>query len=392
MGLILKPKIKVEDITMEMDANSSNIPRVLNEFGKNIPLVKIGDYVLNIGELTSLEIKVGLNSLPSFELTVDDSTYRIREALKKEIDKCVIFIGYKTWYIKFNGLITTIHSDAGDSHLDLNGIIFNDALFKTEQFSYQDKSPADILTDVCKKTNMGLFTFNNLLLNQKIDYVMNTEVRFIDFITNIVKTYTDNIFSYDLFYHLHLGNIEAIRKQEYDKYTLTPTGETIQEQDIIFTSKSRYFVEGVDDFKLPINYYTLNSNFTKTFLQNASSYAVGIPGQKQKELKSDKNIGYGNIGTNTFAGFAGQKFPFYNNIVNKDLGNNIITIELKQLMFELTPFSVVGVEIYLQETGDKQFRIDYEHSGKKVVIGYNLKYDKSETGELNSITQTIDLI
>ena len=392
MGLILKPNIKVEDIKMEMDANSSNIPRVINEFGKNIPLVKIGNYVLNIGELKSLEIKVGLNSLPSFELTIDDSTYRIREALKKEIDKCVIFYGYKTWYIKFNGLITTIHSDAGDSHLDLNGIIFNDALFKTEQFSYRDKSPVDILTDVCKKTNMGLFTFDNLLLNQKIDYVINTEVRFIDFMTNTIQTYTDNIFSYDLFYHLHLGNIEAIRKEQYDKYTLSPTGESISAQDIIFSSKSRYYTEKVDDFKLPINYYTLNSNFSKTFLQNASTYKVGIPGQSQKELKSDSKVGYGNIGTNTFAGFATQKFPFYNNIVNKSLGNNIITIELKQLMFELSPLSIVGVEIYLQETGDKQFRLDYEHSGKKVVIGFSINYEKSETGEINGLTQTIDLI
>jgi len=392
MGLLLKPNIKVADIKMDMDANSSAVPRVLNEFGKNIPLVKIGDYVLKISELTSLNIKVGLNSLPSFSMTIDDSTYHIRETLKKEIDEGVIFIGYKTWYIKFNMLITTVHSDAGDSHLDLNGIIFNDKLFQTEQKSYRDQSVSDILLDVCKKTNMGLFTFNNTLLNQKIDYILNTEVRFIDFITDNILKYTDNIFAYDLFYHLHIGNIESIRKQPIDKYTLAPTGETIAEKDMIFSSKTRYFNAGVDDFKLPINFYTLNSNFSKTFLDNASNYKVGIPGTNQKEIKSDNKIGYGSIGTNTFPGFANQKFPFYSNIVNKALGGNVITIELKQLMFELSPFSVVGIEIYLPETGNKQFRLDYEHSGKKVVIGWSLDYEKKDEKVENGITQTINLI
>jgi len=396
MSLLLKPDITVNDIKIGMDANSSeDVARDLAEIGRNIPIVSVGDYVLNIGDLKSLRLQVALNCLPSFTMTITDTNYQVREVLKRQIDKCVIFIGYKEWYIKFNGIITTIQSDPGDEDIELTGILFNDKLYQTEQKSYRDLSPSDVFLDICKKTKMGLFTFDNLLLNKKIDYCLNTEVRFIDYIDNIIQTYTDNIYAYDLFYHLHVGNIESIRKQKFDQYTVKPTGEKISPQDIIFTSHSRPREEDQikDQYKLPIEFYTLNSNFTKTFLSNASEYKVGIPGiDSGKIIPSDVNIGYGNIGTNTFSGFKEHKNPFYSNIINKSLGGNVISISLKQLMFEISPFSVVGFEAYLPETGDKKYRLDEEHSGKKVVIGFRIEYEKSMTNGKNYIHQTIDLI
>ena len=168
MSLLLKPDITVNDIKIGMDANSSeDVARDLAEIGRNIPIVSVGDYVLNIGDLKSLRLQVALNCLPSFTMTITDTNYQVREVLKRQIDKCVIFIGYKEWYIKFNGIITTIQSDPGDEDIELTGILFNDKLYQTEQKSYRDLSPSDVFLDICKKTKMGLFTFDNLLLNKK---------------------------------------------------------------------------------------------------------------------------------------------------------------------------------------------------------------------------------
>ena len=393
MGIIVKPNIKVDDIKIDMDVLSKNrVTDVINEFGRSIPIIKIGDYVLNVGELIHFELKLALNSFPRFTMQLDDTNLQIREVLKQEIDKCVIFIGYKEWYIKFNGVITLIDSDAGDAIISLEGIWFNPKMYYTEQKSYKNKKIVDILTTICKNTDMGLYTFDNEDLNKEIDYVLNTETPQINFLVeDVIKTYTTNIFAFDTFGFLHIGNIEMMRKSSYDKYTLKQTGETIDPKDIIFSSKTRQYLPE-DEFKIPIDYYTLNTNFSKMFLENASIYDVSIQSKFTKILKSDSKIGYGEIGANTFSGFEKHKFPFYSNIVNKSLGGNIISITLKNLMFEITPFSVVGFDCYLPETGNKAFRLDTEHSGKKIVIGYSIEYTKPDEQELNSMIQTIIMI
>jgi len=393
MGIIVKPNIKVDDIKIDMDILSEKkVTDVINEFGRSIPLIKIGDYVVNVGELIHFELKLAINSFPRFSLSLDDTNLQIRAALKQAIDKCVIFIGYKSWYIKFNGLITQIDSDAGDAIIHLDGIWFNPKMYYTEQKSYKDQKIIDILTTICQTTDMGLYTFDNEDLNKDIDYVLNTETPQINFLVDdVIKKYTTNVFAFDTFGFLHIGNIETMRNQPYDKYTLKQTGETIDPQDIIFSSKTRQYLPE-DEFKIPIEFYTLNTNFSKMFLENASIYNVSIQSKIEKILKSDPNVGFGEIGSNTFSGFEKHKFPFYSNIVNKSLGGNIITITLKNLMFEVTPFSIVGFDCYLPETGDKQFRLDTEHSGKKIVIGYSIEYTKPDEQELNSMIQTIIMI
>ena len=95
--VLLKPKLKGDDIQIKIDSKSSNAMDFLNIMGPKMPVIKIGDYVLNVGELVSFEMSVSLNSFPTFTMTIDDSLYNIREALKEDIDKCTIFVGYKTW-------------------------------------------------------------------------------------------------------------------------------------------------------------------------------------------------------------------------------------------------------------------------------------------------------
>lgn len=390
MGIILKPNIEIDNIKLDMVSNDvDNVNRVINVIGRDFPLIKIGNYVLNFGEVIDFNLKVSINNLPTFSLTIDDTNLQIREELKKEIDKCVIFIGQREVYIKFNGIVTITDSEAGDPYLHLTGIWFNPKLYGTEQKSYKDTKVIDIITDICKKTNIGLFSFNNSQLDNIIDYCINTETKLINFLVNdVIKKYTYNVFGIDCYGYLHICDISKLKSNPYDKYTILPNGTILEPKDIIFTSKTKRYDYDLDEFKIPINYYTLNSNFSKAFLDNASEYSVNFQGKNKKVLNTDLHIGYGNIGTNTYSGFNNQKFPFYDNIVNKIIGGNTITLTLNHIMLELSLFSIVGFDCYLPETGNKKFRLDEEHSGKKILIAYDLAYSK----ESKKINQTITLI
>lgn len=391
MALLVKPNVKVDSIELKKDENSpDSSKKILNTWGSVFPLIKVNEYVLNIGEVNSFELVIAPNCLPSFVLVLDDSTYDIRENLKESVDKCVIFIGYKNWYIKFNGIINKTFSDAGDSEITLFGELYNEALYHDTQQAYKEKSVEDILKDVAQKTNMGLFTTNNKSLGQKLSYCVNSNNRYIDFFDIMIKRYTDNIWCIDPHYHFHVANIEELFKKRFDKYTLNGLGETIPETDIVITSNPHYPAkdEEAESKKIRLDYYSIDTNFSRMFVDSASEYYLN-----KKLIDSDKTIGIGSKAVNTFTGFDKQKFPFYAQRVNKQMGGTLIKVELKNLIFEITPFSIVNLEIYLPKRGDKPIRLDEEHSGKKIVIGYSYKFNKpDEETPLASITQTLNLI
>jgi len=396
MGLIIEPNIKVEQIEIQMDSNSSDSAKtIMDDWGRNIPIIKIGDYVLNTGDLREFSLQITLNSLPSFTITVDDTTYKIREALKNDIDKCIIFIGYQNWYIRFNGILDTTYSSVGESIIILTGQYYNQNLYNGQQYSFKNMSIVDIMENICGKTKMGLFTYNNSDLSKELDYSLMTGTRYIDYFDFLIKTYTSNIYSIDCHSYIHVGDIETLRKQELDKYSLDwGTGKKIDEQPIIFKSTNRSVndINNPDaiDYKIPIKYYTINTNFSQVHKETYNSYAIGFGGNGEEEIKSTNTIGIGSNKTNTFIGFKKHKFPYYNDKINKSIGGNIIKITTNNILFELNPFSVVYLELYLANKNGKDFDLE-EHSGKKIVLGYSIDYKKiSKT--LNMLSQTIELI
>lgn len=400
MGLIISPNIKVDNIEINKDDNDQyGTERILGEWGKNIPIIKIGEYVLAIGDLEAFSLKVALNCLPTFSMTVNDDQYFIREALKNDIDKCVIFIGYAEWYIKFNGIINKTYSDAGDSSIELTGTISNDKLYNNEQFVYRDTPIVDILTDVATKTSMGLFTIDNKELNHSITHSINNEKRLFDFFVDTIKRYTSNVYSVDCFYFMHVCNLANVRNQPIDKYSLDwKTGKQIEESPIIFKSYNKESVSGngdnqEDDKTILIDYYTTDTNFTGIHYETSNTYSVKSGGTgNSRSIDSIDSIGISESSFNTFAGFEKDKFPFYNERVNKMLGGNLIKIKIPTVIFELSPFSVVGLELYLPFAPGRDIKLDEVHSGKKVVIGYTIDYEKNLDGEPNYMTQSIELI
>lgn len=393
MSLILKPSLKIDNIQMELDPGiSDRISMFTNETGRNIPIIKIGDFVLDLGSLKEFTLKVAFNCFPSFTMEIKDDQYAIRKALKNQIDTCVIFIGYSNWYLKFNGLICSSFSEQGDEDITLTGIVFNQKLFDGKQTGYKDKTVRDIFTDICKKTSMGLFVYENSYLDKKLDYSINPGKGSLDYFEFILKNYTNNIYSIDPNYYFHVGNIESIRKQKIDKYSLNwKTGESIGEQDIIFKSKKMDGDDETEDYKIPIDFYTFDTNFSEVHKNTYNTYNLGYGGHNEVPVDSLKTLGIGTNKTNTFFGFKDHKFPFYTDVINKSLAGNIIKLTLKNPIIELNPLSLVRTEIYLPFTSGQDITLDEEHSGDKVVLGYEISFLR-ESKELNKLQQKIFLI
>lgn len=396
MGIIIKPNITVDNIILEANENDKgNVDRMINEIGKNVPIVKIGNYVLNLSDTKEFNFRCRLNSLPSFTLTINDEQYYIREALKNDVDKCVIFFGYKKWYIKFNGILDTEYSEVGASLITINGTFYNEKLYNARQYSYKNKTIQDILKDICEQTSMGLFTVSNDSLTKQLDYSLMTGTRYIDFFDFLIQNYTDNFYSIDSHGFYHVSNIDTLRKQNYDKYSLNwKTGEQIDETDIIFKSIVRKADDEqniTNDLKIPIEFYTFLTNYSQTYKETYSSYEIGFGGNGNSKILTNDKIGIGSNKTNSFKGFEKHKFPFYTDKINKQISGNLIKIYTENVLFELSPFSVVGLELYLPYRNGVDIRLDEEHSGKKIVLGFEIKFKQSKNS-INKLSQSIDLI
>jgi hypothetical protein len=396
MSVIVTPNIEVDNIELLLDDNNQyGADKFIGEQGRNIPVIKIGDYILNTGDLEQFELKVALNSLPTFSMTVNDELYVIRENLKNDIDKCVIFIGFKDWYIKFNGILNKTYSDVGDVSIELTGKVWNDKLYNTKQLIFKDLTVKDILKQLCEETSMGLFGIDNPDFNKTIEYSIMPNIKYIEFIESTIKKYTKNLFAFDCFYFLHVADIDKLKSQPIDKYSLNwKDGISMPEKDIIFKSISRdgSDEESDDDFKIPIDYYSIDTNFTDVHGKTSNKYFLNSVGTQQTEIPSKDNLGIGESNDNTFFGFESLKFPFYNEIVNKKLAGNIIKIKTNTVIFELVPFSVVGLELYLPFNITRDIKLDEEHSGTKIVIGYTIEYNKSEDDSKSFMSQTIEMI
>lgn len=394
MPVICEPSIVVEDIKFEVDKGEEPNP-LLKGWGPKMPIIKINDYPLSSGELKSFDLSVRLNSLPEFIIEINDNNYAVRESLKSEIDKSVIFIGFKDWYIKFNGIITETISDAGSSEITLMGILYNEKLYESEQLAFKDKTVQDIIKEICTKTSMGLFTIDNSGLSQSLEFCINGNIRNIDFIKYMVEKYTENIWCIDPHYFVHVADIDGLRKQKVDKISLNQKGESIPEQDLIITTYSlteatdQEEIIREDEKKLKANFYSINTNFGSAFIGSAKTYFKNLT-----EITTDATIGLGVENKNCFKDFESQYFPFYKNRINKKIGGTVILVDMKNIIFEITPFSILQLDVYLPKRGDEDMRFDDEHSGKKIVIGYSFKFEQGDKqeNEYPAITQSLVLI
>jgi hypothetical protein len=398
MPLIVKPAITVDTIQLQADPNAPDqTDSILTNWGPNMPVVKINDYVLAAGEVISFDVKVRFNTMPSFTMEVMDSNYTVRKALNQSVvDLGVIFIGFQKWYIKFNALMTVVTSDAGDTSITVNGVMYNPALHQTYQSGYSQMTVADILTDVAKRTSMGLFTVSGPKLTQTLDTCLNPNMRPLDFFDWVIGKYTNCLWCIDPLYIFHVVDYSQMKQQPLDQYSIGVDGKPLSAPlDMVLSTALWPGSDPTDDKKLRVKWFTINTNFGQAHIGNALNYKTFFEGQGTTEVDTDTNqqFGLGDKTENSFYGFESQYFPHYPNIINKLIAGKSITAYMENIIFELTPFSVVNFEAWLPKQNANPTVMDAENSGVKVVIGYGFTFDKrSQETKYPIVRQTIDLI
>lgn len=425
MGKELEPKIQAPDIKIEADKdNESGVAKILGEWPRRVPIVQINDYVLPPNELLDFSVytgsESGSSSVPTFRMKVNDPNYVIQEALKnKQIDTVNISFGLKDWLIKFIGIITTMNVRSERKIIYLYGVWYNEKLYKSEQQIFTNKSLKEILLQICESTDIGLFTYDNEEITKPIDKVINPNIQNVTFIEQLIRMYSTNIYCFDIWGYLHLGSIEEIIKQPIDKYTFNQSStEKNQEQhDIIFRiNKREGYSKDEDeqkklDSKIDVTNYSISNDYSVSKIDLASKYVLESETSAgtdkfEKECISDQTVGITDEieSENTFHGFInipeasdtiGQKFPFRKERINKQLVGNKLELELDFPVYELTIYSIVGVEMYHTLSDESRsktiIRKDKEHSGKYLVLSIEYKYVTTRDGEDNKVVQTIKL-
>lgn len=393
----LDPKVKIEKIPVQFEENMTDekFEDFTNLWGKMIPIVQINNEVFNIGNIVSFEYIIDINSTPKFILIINDEYQRF-QAKFTDVDKLtgIIFLGNKIWYHKFNILITDVNPFGEE--ITLMGNIYNEKMFKSVQKSYNNISLLDILKDICTQTDLGLYSLSNEKLSQTLPLILNTNINYEEFLNNIVKKYTHNNFwSIDQYYMLHVQNYDTLFKKPIDKFTIK-NGKTFEPTEIKITNYISNKELEEDNSKFLCYDFSINNNVGSKNIKTSLTYKIN-----DDDINTYDKIGIGSKNANTFSKFVNNSKPFYKEIFDKEITGNEFEIELKTPIYEIFPFMVVDMEIfnYSEKENVKQYILNENQSGKKIIIGYSMKYNNpnfypsiGDYKDINEIVQKIKLI
>ena len=91
MPKLLDPKIDIEKIEISINTNDiDGAKSITDAWGPTIPVIKINDYVISLGDILSLSVDVKINTIPKFTIEIIDNKYKVRKALKKNKDLSII--------------------------------------------------------------------------------------------------------------------------------------------------------------------------------------------------------------------------------------------------------------------------------------------------------------
>lgn len=397
MGKILDPKVVIDKIEIEIGENlPEEAESIIKNYGAFTPLLKIKDELISSGDILYYWYSVDFNSLPVFVIKINDSFNRFKALFNDdETITGVAFIGNKNWYHKANIIINDTVSD-GNGVLTLYGIFYNPKLYESVQSSYNEKSLVDIYTDICTNTDLGLYLNENEKLTKQLPLILNTNIRYIDLIKDLVTKYTQNNFwCIDNYYMLHLQNYDTLIKKDVDKYSIKDNIQIEEPLPVIITNYPNPENNIEDDEKKFVAFdYTVNNNVGLNMLNMSKSYTIN-----NENITSHEKIGLGSSSANTFSKFQNNSFPFYNEIFMKEISGNIFELKMQTPLYEIFPFMVVETEIYnlSENESERKYIKNEKQSGKHIIMGYEFTYTKpnSSSGGLYTkpdIIQTIKLI
>lgn len=404
---ILSPIVEVPEIKVPIDENpvKGTYEGMKTSLGQYVPLLALGNEeeheYINWAKISNFRLSVGLYILPQVYITVEDADFKIRKHLKNDLDIGICRIGYNNFAWQFKVLFTDIYPiNAGE--VRLSGVLYDEYMWEdVMQKHYKDISVKDIITESCKDNGLGLNVYDNAELNTVIDNVIQTNCSKKDFLNNLMHQYTTNIWCYDLYYFLHIGSYDSISSENVAQYTLDyKTGLKMKEpHDLIFARNYLFGKDGeaIDkdyEYKIPIKYYDVESEYSDRFLSFKSSYNQFT--EKKDSTVPQSDFGVGEVSENTYSGFGFHKIANADKIREKNISKQIIHVFTDYIIPELNPFNKIKLEIYMNsmfsdKRDDKVGDLDVEHSGEKTVIGYSIIYKKkSESNDINQqFTQEI---
>lgn len=406
--ILLKPTYQPAEIVIEIDKNSvplidnkesagDNMTKTISNF---YPLLKFDEKVFTLAEILDFKLSVAINDIPRLSVTLHDPNFVIRKYFKNNINIGTCRIGYKHWSLKFDLLFDESKTSIFGNDVSLSGILWNKKIFETYQKSYNDLTILDILNDVLKNSGLGCYYFNNDYLQKTYNHIIQSNQSYINFLIHLINDYTDNIWSIDPNYYLHIGSFDQIDTQNVGVYTLDyKTGNKLdQEKPLIFYKNIHYSQEVEGDkksneendklleYKIPISAYNINSNVGENYLTSKQNYFSTNEKEIFEIFKDDEDHGIGDIYANTYSKFLNHKIPFLNKIINNKLRSKTITFLTEYIIPELNILDVINLQLYRRPmAGDPDYEsqintgkpmIDTENSGNKVVIGYDFIYEK----------------
>lgn len=394
---IIDPKVNLGKIEIDIGKDQpQEAEAVIKNYGPFVPIIKIKDEVINLGDILYYWYSVEFNRIPVFVIKIDDKFNRFKALFNDdEVITGVAFIGNKNWYHKANILVNDTVTDS-NGVLTLYGIFYNPKIYDSVQSSFSDKSLIEIYTEICNNTDLGLYLVENEKLTKKLPLILNTNTQYINLIEDLVTKYTQNNFwCIDNYYMLHLQNYDTLIKKETDKYSIKDGIQIEEPLPVIITNYPNPKNEIDEDLKKFVAYdHIVNNNVGINMINTAKSYTIN-----NTDITSHEKIGFGVSSANTFSRFQENSFPFYNEIFMKEITGNMFELKMQTLLYEVFPFMVVETEIYnlSEDQDERHYIINEKHSGKHIVMGYEFEYTKPGSSEGNladkpEILQTIKLI
>jgi hypothetical protein len=390
---LIDPSIDIEPIEYPIDINAAvDVEPDLNFYGNYVPLLKFGDETVIWVKIIDFKLSIRLHQLPSVQITLDDSDFAIREFLKNDIQIGIVRLGYKNYALKFNTLFTNISSIISDNEIILNGIIYNENMFEDyPQSSYKDKTISEILKELCESVGQGLFIYDNDDLSRKYTHLIQSNMNYIEYVSYLLNNYTTNLWTFDANYFLHVGDFNSISNGDLATYSLSPTSGIPLEKPV----KMEFYRnaagadpnEELNNAKLSVSGYTVNSSYSEEFIHLKEFYEFF---DNNQEIDLEQNeFGIGSKSSNTFSGFIDIRRPFQQAIKSKLISRQVISVYIDYILPELNPFDLINLEFYIgprpgvEPESESDGDLDVEHSGDKVVIGYDITYTKRNSGNVS---------
>lgn len=360
---------KIPKINIQFDKNAvDDLTDVVKTWGNYNPVVMINDYIPEGSVVIDLNISIGINKLPSFNITLNDDDFKIRNILKKQdIDTIVIGIGTSNWLLKFYGIIHNSPAEVNNDEIYLYGNIYNDKWYNTEQKGYKDKTVYDVIEELCKKTDSGLYLFSNSFLDIQQPYLTNPNTKLLSYFTFLIQNYSDCLWCYDNNGIMYIGNLDDIRKSDVDKFKIYEDNVLDEEKPIIISNYTEDLLKN-EKSKFGISGFTVTSNYGIKHLLSKDKYRYNYFDDMNNKVTKPNHL------------------PI-TNIYDKQ-----VTVLMNQNIFEINPFSIVDLELYIQKKQFQSHILDEELSGKKVVIEIEYIYNSNEGDSKSRIQQKLTLI